>query len=52
MKFKLLLGVSALAIGAMALLAGNINEREAERVAINKAPIVADADQHKKGYGV
>ncbi|MEA1955295.1 MAG: ammonia-forming cytochrome c nitrite reductase [Campylobacterota bacterium] len=47
MKFKLLLGVSGLAIGAMALLAGNINEREAERVAINKAPIVAEADKHK-----
>ncbi|MEA2099831.1 MAG: ammonia-forming cytochrome c nitrite reductase [Campylobacterota bacterium] len=47
MKFKLLLGVSALAIGAMALLAGNINEREAERVAINKAPIVAESVKHK-----
>lgn len=47
MKYKLLLGISTLAIGAMVLLASNINTREAEGVALNKAPIVAQADKHK-----
>ena len=47
MKFKLLLGISTLAIGAMVLLASNINTREAEGIALNKAPIVAQADKHK-----
>jgi len=47
MKYKLLLGVSVLAVGTMALLATNITEREAERVEMNKAPIVAQADKHK-----
>jgi nitrite reductase (cytochrome c-552) len=46
-KFKLLLVGSLTAIAAMALLASSINEREAERVAINKAPIVAKADKNK-----
>jgi nitrite reductase (cytochrome c-552) len=47
MKFKLLLAVSAIAISAMALLASSINEREAQRVAINKAPIVEQDHKHK-----
>lgn len=37
-KFKLLLVGSLVAIGAMALLASNINEKEKERVELNKAP--------------
>lgn len=38
MKFKLLLVGSLIAIGAMALLAANVNEKEKERVELNKAP--------------
>ena len=38
MKFKLLLVSSLIAIGAMALLAANVNEKEKERVELNKAP--------------
>lgn len=38
MKFKLLLVGSLVAIGAMALLASNINEKEKQRVELNKAP--------------
>lgn len=38
MKFKLLLVGSLFAIGAMALLAANVNEKEKERVELNKAP--------------
>lgn len=47
MKFKLLLVGSLVAIGAMALLASSVNEREAERVALNKAPVVVKADRAK-----
>ena len=38
MKFKLLLVGSLVAIGAMALLAGNITEKEKQRVELAKAP--------------
>lgn len=38
MKFKLLLVGSLVAIGAMALLANNINEKEKQRVELAKAP--------------
>ena len=41
MKFKLLLVGSLVAIGAMALLAGNITEKEKERVELAKAPSAA-----------
>jgi nitrite reductase (cytochrome c-552) len=47
MKFKLLLAVSITAIAAMALLASSINEREAERVALNATPIVSEKVQNK-----
>lgn len=47
MKFKLLLAGSAVAIAAMALLASNINEREAERIALNATPAV-DAQVQSK----
>ena len=40
-KFKVLLVGSLVAIGAMALLAGNITEKEKERVELAKAPSVA-----------
>jgi len=46
-KLKLLLIGSLAAIGAMALLASSVNEREAERVALNQTPIVAEADKNK-----
>ena len=45
MKFKLLLAGSIVAIAAMALLASNINEREAERKALNETPVVAHKDR-------
>lgn len=50
MKSKLLLigslaGVGA--IGAMTLMASSINEREAERVALNQTPVVAEVDKNK-----
>lgn len=47
MKFKLLLVGSIIAITAMVLLASNINEREAERVALNEAPVVKYEDRTK-----
>ncbi|MFT7004493.1 MAG: nitrite reductase (cytochrome c-552) [Sulfurimonas sp.] len=47
MKYKLLLAVSAIAIGAMALLATSINENEKDRVALNQTPVVAKEVQHK-----
>ena len=47
MKIKLLLIGSLVAIAAMALLASSVNEREAERVALNKSPVVAEADKNK-----
>lgn len=47
MKYKLLLSGSVIAIGFMALMASSINEREDERVALNKVPVVADKIQHK-----
>ena len=46
-NYKLLFGGSVLAIGVMALLAGSVNEREAERIALNKAPLIAQKDQNK-----
>ncbi len=45
--YKLLLTIATVAIGAMTLLAGNINNKEAERIALAQAPIVAEAVQHK-----
>ncbi len=47
MKFKLLLIGSIIAIAAMALLATNVNEREAERVALAQTPVISDEDQYK-----
>lgn len=47
MKYKLLLGVSLTAIAAMVLLASSINDREQERIDLNKSPIVAEADKNK-----
>lgn len=38
MKFKLLLAGSLVAVATMALLASNINEKEKQRVELNKAP--------------
>lgn len=46
-KFKLLLVGSITAITAMALLANSINEKQAEKEALTKAPIVADEVQAK-----
>ncbi len=47
MNYKLLLVGSTLAIGVMALLAGSINEREAERVALAQSPSISKSIQHK-----
>ncbi len=44
---KLLFAGSVLAIGVMALLAGSVNEREAERVALATSPSVAENVQSK-----
>ncbi len=54
-KYILLLVVSVISIGAMALLAGNINDREEQRVALNKEEIVpfeqrANNEAWKKYY--
>ena len=46
-NYKLLLAGSTLAIGVMALLAGNVNEREAQRIALTTLPVVPEAVQHK-----
>ncbi|SFV65957.1 Cytochrome c552 precursor [hydrothermal vent metagenome] len=46
-NYKLLLTVGVMAIGAMTLLAGSINNREAERIALATSPIVEEAVQHK-----
>ena len=48
MKFKLLLVGSLIAIGAMALLASNINEREKQRVELAKAPSEAGIEGKEK----
>jgi len=48
MKFKLLLVGSLVAIGAMALLAGNITEKEKERVELAKAPSQAGIEGKAK----
>ena len=45
--YKLLLTGATVAIGAMTLLAGSINNREAERVELAKTAIVDKAIQHK-----
>lgn len=47
MNYKLLFAGSALAIGVMALLAGSVNEREAERIALSTSPVIAEKDQSK-----
>ena len=48
MKFKVLLVGSLVAIGAMALLAGNITEKEKERVELAKAPSQAGIEGKAK----
>ncbi len=48
MKFKLLLAGSLIAIGAMALLANNISEKEKERVELAKAPSQAGIEGKAK----
>lgn len=48
MKFKLLLVGSLVAIGAMALLASNITEKEKQRVELNKAPSEAGIEGRAK----
>ena len=45
MNYKLLLVGSVVAIGTMVLLAQNINEREAERVALTTSPSIAHVDR-------
>jgi len=47
MKYKLLLGVSVIAIGAMVLLSSSINQNEADRIELNKTPIVNQLVKHK-----
>ncbi|WP_309496652.1 ammonia-forming cytochrome c nitrite reductase [Sulfurovum sp.] len=47
MNYKLLFAGSVLAIGVMALLAGSVNEREAERISLATSPAVPDASQNK-----
>lgn len=47
MKYKLLLAGSVAAVVSMTLLATSINERETERVELNKTPIVDAKVQHK-----
>ncbi len=47
-KFKLLLIIgSILAIGAMVLLSNSIDQREQERIALSKSPVVAKEKQNK-----
>ena len=48
MKFKVLLVGSLVAIGAMALLAGNITEKEKQRVELAKAPSEAGIEGKNK----
>ena len=48
MKFKLLLVGSLVAIGAMALLASNITEKEKQRVELSKAPSEAGIEGKAK----
>lgn len=48
MKFKLLLVGSLVAIGAMALLANNINDKEKQRVELAKAPSAAGIEGKAK----
>ena len=47
MMYKLILTAAIIAIGAMTLLAGSINNKEAQRIALATAPIVQEAIQHK-----
>ncbi len=46
-NYKLLFAGSVLAIGVMALLAGSVNEREAERIALATSPSIPDNVQNK-----
>ncbi len=46
-KFVLLLVVSVIAIGAMALLSGNIADRKAEKVTLNETPDIQGTDQYR-----
>ena len=47
MNYKFLLIVSVVAIGAMGLLAGSIDDREKERVELNKSPEISHEDRAK-----
>ncbi len=47
MKYKLLLAGSLFAIIAISLLTASVNQREAERIAINERPLVAQKIKHK-----
>lgn len=46
-KYKVLLITSLVAIGAIALLASSVNEKEEQRVALAKAPVVSDKIESK-----
>jgi len=46
-NYKLLFAGSVLAIGVMALLAGSVNEREAERIALATSPSIPASVQNK-----
>jgi nitrite reductase (cytochrome c-552) len=46
-NYKFLLVASVVAIGAMGLLAGSIDDREKERVELNKSPEIPHADRAK-----
>jgi len=47
MKYKLLLAISVVAIGAMIILAGSINKNEADRVVLKTSPVVDQSIKHK-----
>jgi nitrite reductase (cytochrome c-552) len=46
-NYKVVLTLGIVSIGAMTLLAGSINNREAERIALATSPIIEEAVQHK-----
>lgn len=48
-NYKLLLVGSVVAIGTMALLAQSVNEREAERIALQTSPMIAAKDRSSLG---
>ena len=47
LNYKILFAGSVLAIGVMALLAGSVNEREAERISLATSPSIPANVQHK-----